>query len=144
MSEENMIITQARHKIGNYEKGLNIIKDLMENFFEQPSLQDRFNQAQNAIEDIKLSIESMANVRQEDAYMKDYFQNKFDHLKRQAFHLLSQISQDEFRIGSQKAQEYFEENTEWIKEKFSTNPFMSAAVAFAAGLVVSSVLRSGK
>jgi hypothetical protein len=141
---ESAIITQAKHKIENYEKGLNLIKEIIVDFLKQDSLGSKFAKMQDALEDIKIAAESMANIRQEDAYLTEYFDNKFSSLKNEALTLLSTLSKEEFRLGGQKAQEFFNENTEWLKNSIKENPLVAATIAFSIGLLVSGMLRSNK
>ncbi len=138
---ENVIITQTKSKLENYEKGFNLIQDLIVDVLKQDSLKGKFTGVGEIIHDIKTSIESMSSIHQEDAYLKEYFNNKFDRLKKEALHLLTELPQAELRIGTQKAQEYIQENTEWVKKTVQESPILATSIAFTVGLFISNLMR---
>ena len=86
----------------------------------------------------------MASAHQEESYLEEYFGSKFDHLKNEALALIKNVSQEELRIGGQKAQEYIQESSENIKKQMQANPVITAAIAVSLGVVVSNMLRSNK
>ena len=139
---ESKILTQTKSKIEMYEKGLNIIRDLILDFLKQDSLKSTFSKVEDAIQDIKTSAESMASAHQEESYLEEYFGNKFDHLKSEAMALIKNVSQEELRRGGQKAQEYIQTSSENVKKQMQANPMVTVAIAASLGVLISNMLRS--
>jgi hypothetical protein len=141
---DSQMITKTKHKLDLYEKGLGILKELIVDFLKQDSLKDRFAKIENTLQDIRASTENVASIDQDDTYLENYFEHKFRSLKKDVLSLLSEISQEELRLGGEKAQAYVKSRTEWLRKRIQDNPLLATTLAIVVGMAISGMRRSSR